>query len=249
MGRWRVCDRSRHAGVDAAVAARRAGGQSLPGSGAHARRGDLVRQHGGPDAQRWIGSTARLRARRAEAGGLQLRVRWRWLLDRHRAGAGTLPVCRRARDARRQRRHQSDGTDRRSADHACRPGPTPVAVQQPGPAPLRSRLPRITMFGAAQGLSNSEFSNGSTAITADGTVLAASSGGVMAFQPGQLARLERPGPPPLLSITRISVRRNGKIVTLPLDQPVRLGWRDSDLRVEARIASYVDPATNSYYYH
>ena len=107
----------------------------------------------------------------------------------------------------------------------------------------------FTMFGAAQGLSNSEFSNGSTAITADGTVLAASSGGVMAFQPGQLARLERPGPPPLLSITRISVRRNGKIVTLPLDQPVRLGWRDSDLRVEARIASYVDPATNSYYYH
>lgn len=107
----------------------------------------------------------------------------------------------------------------------------------------------FTLFGPAQGLSNSEFGNGSAAITAEGMMLAASTGGVMAFQPGELARQERPGPPPLLSITRISVRRNGKIVSLPLDAPVRLGWRDSDLRVEARMASYVDPAANSYYYH
>ncbi|HZX69679.1 MAG TPA: two-component regulator propeller domain-containing protein [Rhodanobacter sp.] len=107
---------------------------------------------------------------------------------------------------------------------------------------------RFTVFGTAQGLSNAEFSNGSAAITTNGTVLAASSGGVMAFQPSQLARLEGPRQPPLLSITRITVRRDRKVIQLPLDKPVRLGWRDGDLRVEARVASYVDPATNRYYY-
>ena len=108
---------------------------------------------------------------------------------------------------------------------------------------------RFTEFGAAQGLTNAEFSNGSTTVTAAGTVLAASSGGVMAFQPEPLARLDQLGPAPLLSITRISVRRQGKVVSLPVDQPVQLRWRDSDLRVDARMASYVDPTANRYYFH
>ena len=108
---------------------------------------------------------------------------------------------------------------------------------------------RFTSFGTAQGLSNAEFSNGSTAVMTNGIVLAASSGGVMAFQPTQLTRLDQPGPAPLLSITRISVQRDKQTVSLPLDKPVQLGWRDSDLRVDARIASYVDPAVNRYYYH
>ncbi|MEO6799524.1 MAG: two-component regulator propeller domain-containing protein [Rhodanobacter sp.] len=107
---------------------------------------------------------------------------------------------------------------------------------------------RFTGFGTAQGLSNAEFSNGSAAITVNGTMLAASSGGVMAFQPSQLARLEQPGLPPLLSITRVTVRQAGKVIQLPLDKPVQLGWHDSDLRVEARVASYVDPDANRYYY-
>ncbi|MEO8810207.1 MAG: ATP-binding protein [Rhodanobacter sp.] len=108
---------------------------------------------------------------------------------------------------------------------------------------------KFTLFGMAQGLSNAEFTNGSAAMMANGAVVAASSGGVMAFDPRQLARLQRPGPAPLVSITRISVRRNGKVMALPLDQPVQLGWRDGDLRVEARVASYVDPAANGYYFH
>ncbi|MEO8780007.1 MAG: ATP-binding protein [Rhodanobacter sp.] len=108
---------------------------------------------------------------------------------------------------------------------------------------------RFTEFGVAQGLTNAEFSNGSAAVTATGTVLVASSGGVMAFQPEQLARLDQPAPPPLLSITRVSVRRQGKVVSLPASQSVQLRWRDSDLRVEARIASYVDPEANHYYFH
>ncbi|MGB3497030.1 MAG: two-component regulator propeller domain-containing protein, partial [Rhodanobacter lindaniclasticus] len=107
----------------------------------------------------------------------------------------------------------------------------------------------FTEFGAAQGLSNAEFTNGSVVMAADGTMLAASSGGVTAFQPAELARLERPGPLPLLSLTRVSVRRDGKTVALPPGQPVHLGWRDRDLRVEARMSSYVDPAANRYFFH
>jgi signal transduction histidine kinase/streptogramin lyase/ActR/RegA family two-component response regulator len=108
---------------------------------------------------------------------------------------------------------------------------------------------RFTEFGTAQGLTNAEFGNGSAAVTANGTVLAASSGGVVAFQPEQLNRLDPLGPSPLLSITGISVRREGRLVSLPVDKPVQLRWRDSDLRVEARLASYVDPAVNRYYFH
>ncbi|TAL96476.1 MAG: hybrid sensor histidine kinase/response regulator [Rhodanobacter sp.] len=119
----------------------------------------------------------------------------------------------------------------------------------PGLRRFDPRTHRFTPFGPAQGLSNAEFSNGSTAVAASGVVLAASSGGVMAFQPSQLAKLDEPGPRPLLSITRISVRRGRKAISLPLNEPVQLRWRDSDLRVEARIASYVDPAANHYYYH
>jgi len=107
----------------------------------------------------------------------------------------------------------------------------------------------FTQFGAAQGLSNGEFTNGSAVVAADGTMLAASSGGVTAFQPAELARLERPGPLPLLSLTQVSVRRDGKTVALSPEQPVHLGWRDRDLRVEARMSSYVDPAANRYFFH
>ncbi len=113
---------------------------------------------------------------------------------------------------------------------------------------LDPRTHHFTAFGSAQGLSNPEFSNGSTAVTADGTVLAASNGGVMAFQPSQLARLEKPGLTPLLSITGVSVRRDGKVISFPPDEPVRLRWRDTDLRVDARISSYVDPAANRYHF-
>jgi signal transduction histidine kinase/ligand-binding sensor domain-containing protein/ActR/RegA family two-component response regulator len=107
----------------------------------------------------------------------------------------------------------------------------------------------FTEFGAAQGLSNAEFTNGSAVMAADGTMLAASSGGVTAFRPAELARLERPGPLPLLSLTRVSVRRDGKTVALSPEHPVRLGWRDRDLRVEARMSSYVDPTANRYFFH
>jgi len=106
---------------------------------------------------------------------------------------------------------------------------------------------RFTAFGPSQGLSSTEFTNGSTAMSSDGTLFAANNGGVIAFQPQQLAKPDKPEPAPLLSLTRLTVRRSGGPQTLALhNQPVRLRWRDRDLDVRARMASFIDPASNHY---
>ena len=104
----------------------------------------------------------------------------------------------------------------------------------------------FTSFGASQGLSNREFTNGSTQEGPDGSLYAASNGGVIAFQPAVLARPEPPGPAPALTLARISVRRDGQVQVLPADRIVHLRWRDRDLQVRARLASYVDPSANDY---
>ncbi len=104
-------------------------------------------------------------------------------------------------------------------------------------------------FGPSQGLSNAQFSNGSTDIAVDGTVFAATNGGVMAFQPERLEHMRQPDAPPLLSLTRVAVRRHGRMQSLALHGgAVRLHWNDRDLRVNARLSSFVEPAANKYRY-
>ncbi|WP_426690087.1 ATP-binding protein [Rhodanobacter ginsengiterrae] len=105
---------------------------------------------------------------------------------------------------------------------------------------------QFTEFGPSQGLSSTEFSNGSIELAADGTLFAASSGGVMAFQPARLGKPKQLGAPPVLTLTRVTVRRDNRILALVPDQPVQLHWRDRDLHVEARVASYIDPTANRY---
>src|SRR6202012_2723113 len=52
---------------------------------------------------------------------------------------------------------------------------------------------------------------------------------------------------PTLSITQISVRHKGGERNLPLDaQPLQVGWHDSQLSIQARVFSYIDPAANQY---
>ncbi|MHB1057773.1 MAG: hybrid sensor histidine kinase/response regulator [Rhodanobacter sp.] len=108
---------------------------------------------------------------------------------------------------------------------------------------------QFTQFGPSQGLSSTEFSNGSIEMAPDGTLFAASSGGVMAFQPQRLAKPQRRDAPPALTLTRVTVRRDNRVQALAPDQPVQLHWRDRDLHVEARVASYIDPAANRYRFH
>jgi len=119
----------------------------------------------------------------------------------------------------------------------------------PGLWRMDARTHRFTSFGMAQGLLNTEFTNGSTAVLQDGSVFAATNGGVVAFHPDELPQ-EAPAVVPQLSLSRLSVNRAGRVQALDVvpGRTIRIGWRDRDLRVQTRLASYVDPAANRYRY-
>ena len=109
----------------------------------------------------------------------------------------------------------------------------------------------FTSFGAAQGLPAAEFGGGETKMGPDGMILAPDTGGVVAFQPRHLAARERrtgvlQAP---VTLTSVGVHRDGHYQELTLDKDdIQLGWRDRDLRVSARLASYISPAKNRYRY-
>ncbi|MEI7036554.1 hybrid sensor histidine kinase/response regulator [Fulvimonas yonginensis] len=102
---------------------------------------------------------------------------------------------------------------------------------------------RFRAFGLQDGLSNAEFSRG-YALMPDGTIYAASLGGVVAFNPDRICEQAAV---PQLALTRVRVRRHGELTDLPLGPgPVEVDWRDRELGVEARVFSYVNPAANRY---
>jgi signal transduction histidine kinase/ligand-binding sensor domain-containing protein/CheY-like chemotaxis protein len=110
----------------------------------------------------------------------------------------------------------------------------------------------FTSFGPEQGLFNAEFGAGVTEMAPDGMIFAPDSGGVAAFQPMRFEQWGRdhPVPPaPPVTLTSLGIRRDSANQALALDhQTVQLGWRDRDLKVTARLASYVNPSTNRYRY-
>ena len=102
---------------------------------------------------------------------------------------------------------------------------------------------RFRSFGLQDGLSNTEFSRG-FALMPDGNLYAATLGGVVAFNPDRVCEQATV---PQLALTRVRVRRHGRITDLPLGPgPVEVDWRDRELGVEARVFSYVDPHANRY---
>ena len=102
---------------------------------------------------------------------------------------------------------------------------------------------RFRSFGLQDGLTNGEFFRG-YAYMPSGYIYAATLGGVAAFDPDRVS--QSPGESPL-SITQVSVRRHGVTQALPIGPgPLEIGWRDSQLTIEARLFSYVDPSANHY---
>ncbi len=98
-------------------------------------------------------------------------------------------------------------------------------------------------FGLQDGLANGEF-NGNAA-SVDGLIYAPSQGGVVGFSPERIS--DRPAPPSNLAIVGASVRnRDGDFIALPPGDTIRLGWKDRELRVEARLFSYIEPKANHY---
>ncbi|MCW8809274.1 MAG: ATP-binding protein [Rhodanobacter sp.] len=114
------------------------------------------------------------------------------------------------------------------------------------------RLDRVThrlrSFGPDQGLANAAFGDAVTAMAPDGTIFAPDSTGLVAFLPRQFMRPGKPlAPAQALTLTGLRVRRDGKDRSLPLDgSVVQLGWRDRDLKVDARLASFINPAADHY---
>ncbi|SHM40125.1 Signal transduction histidine kinase [Rhodanobacter sp. OK091] len=102
---------------------------------------------------------------------------------------------------------------------------------------------RFQSFGLQNGLANGEFSRG-YALMPDGNLYAPTLGGVVGFNPDRIRDHSIMSP---LAITQISVRRHGRLQTLPFGQEaVRLDWKDRGFNVAARLFSYVDPAANRY---
>jgi len=102
---------------------------------------------------------------------------------------------------------------------------------------------RFRSFGLQDGLTNGEFSRG-YALMPSGYIYAATLGGVAAFDPdGSSPQAKEPQ----LSITRVSVRRDGERQLLPIGmKPLKIDWKDSQLEIEARVFSYVNPKANHY---
>ncbi|HEY8329260.1 MAG TPA: two-component regulator propeller domain-containing protein, partial [Rhodanobacter sp.] len=117
----------------------------------------------------------------------------------------------------------------------------------PGLWQLDPKTRRLRTFGSAQGLSNADFNSGAVAVAPDGMMFAANSGGVVAFRPGRLLPAEESNLAPPLTLAGLSVQQGGRTHPLPLDGDViQLGWRDRGLRVEMRMASFINPAANRY---
>jgi signal transduction histidine kinase/ligand-binding sensor domain-containing protein/CheY-like chemotaxis protein len=108
----------------------------------------------------------------------------------------------------------------------------------------------FTSFGSSQGLSYADFSGGATAAAPNGILFGANSGGVVAFQPERfLQSKDATSSPPPLTLMHLSVQQDGKTLDLPSDsKSVSLGWRDRDLHVGVRVASFINPAVNHYRY-
>ncbi len=101
-------------------------------------------------------------------------------------------------------------------------------------------------YGPKDGLTDAQFLNEITATTADGSIYAVSKSGVIGFR-ALRRKSEAKAGVPLVRLARIEVRRDGQVQSLPIDgATLHLGWRDRDLHVSARVASYMNPAANDY---
>ncbi|MBN6149566.1 response regulator [Xanthomonas sp. AmX2] len=99
-------------------------------------------------------------------------------------------------------------------------------------------------FGTRDGLGSQELVNRGLLLGADGVLVAAAADGTVA-----LLDTQQPDPPPVplaLSVESVQVRRGETPVTLPRDGGFVLRPQDRDLRVVARLLSFVDPEGHAY---
>ena len=101
----------------------------------------------------------------------------------------------------------------------------------------------IRRFDVHDGLPSPEFIARAFATGPDGTLYAGTLQGLVAFDP-LVPRADLPPAP--LRIAALDVRRGGETLALDRAAPVELRHGDRDLRVEARLLSYLNPEANRY---
>ncbi|HEY0178009.1 MAG TPA: two-component regulator propeller domain-containing protein [Dokdonella sp.] len=106
-----------------------------------------------------------------------------------------------------------------------------------------ARSAAIRRFDSSDGLPSPEFLAGALAAAPDGTLYAGTLAGVVAFDP---AALQLDSAPPVLRVTALGVRRDGRVLPLDPARPIELRYDDLNFRVEARVLSYANPAANRY---
>jgi signal transduction histidine kinase/CheY-like chemotaxis protein len=99
--------------------------------------------------------------------------------------------------------------------------------------------PAVRAFGTRNGLSSQEVVKRGLLMAADGVLVAATDDGSVALLDTRL-----PDPPPVsltLSMESVQVRRGERLLALPVSGGFALQPDDRDLRVVARLLSFVDP--------
>lgn len=111
----------------------------------------------------------------------------------------------------------------------------------------RRGQPQVRMFGQRDGLPDSEFSMRPPVTGPSGQVLALTTSGIVLFDP---TRPFAPVPQAQLVIQSVQVRRNDaeRPQQVPHKRPIVLQARDRDLRISARLLSFVDPGLARYRY-
>jgi signal transduction histidine kinase/CheY-like chemotaxis protein len=100
----------------------------------------------------------------------------------------------------------------------------------------------IRQFSERDGLPSAEMT-GNFAVGRDGSFYVASRSGLVGFNPGAIS-LDSPAP--LLQLTGLSIRRDGRLMELDPAGPVGLLHGDRELSVEARALSFLNPDGNDY---
>lgn len=105
------------------------------------------------------------------------------------------------------------------------------------------RRRRVRVYGVRDGLPSQEFGRHPPLLTAAGIAVAGTVDGLLLFDPTAIAFDDGQ---PTLVIDALAVRRDGRTVALDPHAPIELGPDDRDLRVNARLLSYLDPKANRY---
>ena len=105
------------------------------------------------------------------------------------------------------------------------------------------RTRAIRRFDTHEGLPSQEFLGGALVQARDGSLFAGTLGGALAFDP---LKLRNEVPPPLLRVTALEVQRGGKTFALDAKRRIDLHHDDSNLRIQVRALTYVDPASTRY---